>query len=85
MATYRILYWQEIPSQIAATDEDSEVNLPMSQRFLNRIDEIALSRGMQGADDYLAQWQWSAEEERAGTAQQVAEAVRSELEAQARW
>ena len=34
-----------------------------------------------GADDYLAQWKWSEEEEREGSAQEVAEALKAELEA----
>jgi hypothetical protein len=85
MATYRILYWQEIPSQIAAADDDDEVKLPMPGKFFDHIDAIALARGLHGTDDYLAQWNWGDEEERAGTAQEVAEAVKSELEANANW
>lgn len=85
MATYRILYWQEIPSQIRAEDEDGDVNLPMPPKFMARIDALAAARGLQGADDYLAQWRWSDEEEREGSAQDVAETVCRELEAQADW
>jgi hypothetical protein len=50
---------------------------------MERIDQLASQRGLQQSDDYLAQWRWSAEEEREGSAQEVAEAVRSQLEA--RW
>ena len=81
MATYRILYWQEIPSQIRAEDDADEVNLPMDARFMERIDLMAARRGLQGQDEFLAQWNWSEEEEREGTAQNVAEAVKRELEA----
>jgi hypothetical protein len=83
MATYRILYWQEIPSQVVASDDDGEVSLPMPQTFLERIDEAALARGLAGGDDYLAQWNWGDDEDRAGSAQDVAEAVISELQGQA--
>jgi len=55
----------------------------MPARFLERIDEQALRRGLHDSDDYLAQWNWSEEEEREGTAAEVAEAVKAELEA--RW
>lgn len=85
MATYRILYWQEIPSQIVASDDDGEVSMPMPQRFLERIDEIAVARGLSGGDDYLAQWNWGDDEDRNGSAQEVVEAVLAELEANANW
>ncbi len=81
MATYKILYWQEIPSQIKAEDDEDEVSLPMPNRFIVRIDQLAMQRGLQDADEYLAQWRWSEEEEREGSAREVAEAVQAELEA----
>ena len=80
MATYKILYWQEVPSQIKAEDADDEVTLPLSPIFLARIDQLAMERGLQDSDDYLAQWKWGQEEERAGSAREVAEAVRTEIE-----
>jgi len=80
MATYKILYWQEIPSQIKADDGADEVSLAMPPRFMELIDHCALKRGLHSADDYLAQWSWSEEEERDGTAAEVAEAVMAELE-----
>ena len=61
MATYKILYWQEIPSQIKAEDDLDEVTLPLDRKFMERIDQLAAKRGLQGADDYLAQWNWSDE------------------------
>ena len=85
MATYRILYWQEVPSQIRAEDENGEVSLPLPQKFMVRIDALAAARGLEGADDYLAQWRWSDEEEREGSAQEVADALARELEAQTDW
>jgi hypothetical protein len=85
MTTYKILYWQEVPSQIKAEDETDEVTLPMPGRFMERIDQLAAQRGLQASDDYLAQWKWSEEEEREGAAEDVAEAVKAELEAKAEW
>ena len=81
MAIYRILYWQEVPSQIKAEDELDEVTLPLSARFLARIDQLAMERGLHDGDDYLAQWRWGDEQERAGSAHDVAAAIRAELEA----
>jgi len=85
VATYTILYWQEVPSQIKAEDEVDEVTLPLDPRFMERIDQLASQRGLQGTDDYLAQWRWSEPQEREGSAEEVAEAVKRELEAAADW
>ena len=85
MATYKILYWQEVPSQIRVEDESGDVSVELPQRFMVRIDALAAQRGLSSADDYLAQWRWSDEEDRDGTAQEVAEALLAELEAQADW
>ena len=82
MATYRILYWQEVPSQIKAEDAEDDVTVPLPERFLAIIDRLAMERGLADADDYLAQWQWSEEQERDGPARAVAEAVALELESQ---
>ena len=85
MATYKILYWQEIPSQIKVEDDLDDLTVPMPDRFQERIDLMAARRGLQDADSYLAQWKWSEEEDRQGSAEEVAEAVRLELEAKADW
>jgi hypothetical protein len=85
MATYRVLYWQEVPSQVRAEDEEGDVNLELPPKFMARIDSLAAARGLTGTDDYLAQWRWSDEQEREGSAEEVARAVRDELEAAAGW
>lgn len=81
MAFYQILRWQEIPSQIKAWDDFDEVRVELSQKFVAKIDQTAQSKGLTGTDEYLEQWQWSDEAERQGTAAEVAEAIRVELEA----
>jgi hypothetical protein len=85
MATYKVLYWQEIPSQIKAEDDSDDCTVLMPDRFQERIDLMAAKRGLQDSDSYLAQWKWSDEEDREGSADEVAAAVRAELEAQADW
>ena len=91
MATFKVLYWQEVPTQVRAEDaeddedDEDEVTLPLAARFLERVDRLAAQRGLSGSDDYLAQWRWSEEEDRDGSARDVAEAVKAELEAQAGW
>ena len=79
MAIYKILYWQEIPTQVKAEDEDEDVSLMLDGKFMQQVDILAAKRGLQAADDYLAQWKWSEDEERVGPARDVAEAVKAEL------
>ena len=81
MTTYKILYWQEIPTQIKAEDDMDDVTVMLDDKFMKQVDILAAQRGLQSADDYLAQWKWSEGEEREGSAQEVAEAVKAELEA----
>ncbi len=78
---FRILYWQEIPTQIKVEDEADDVTVMLDEKFMKQVDILAAKRGLQSADDYLAQWKWSEEEEREGSAQEVAEALKAELEA----
>ena len=84
MALFQVLYWQDIPSQIKAWDDFDEIKMELSQRFADRIDRCAQSQGLTAADDYLAQWKWSEQQERPGIAQEVAEAVKKELESTAK-
>ncbi len=81
MATYKILSWQEIPTQIKVEDDLDDVTVMLSDRFMQQVDILAAKRGLQDADSYLAQWKWSEEEEREGSASEVAEALKAELEA----
>jgi Virulence factor len=81
--TYRVLYWQEIPSQIKAEDDQEEVTVSLDPRFMEQIDQMAAKRGLTESDDYLAEWHWSDEQQRDGSAQDVANAVKAELEAAA--
>jgi hypothetical protein len=80
MASFQILYWQDIPSQVKAWDDFDEIKLELAPRFADRIDRAAQAQGLTSTDDYLAQWKWSAAEERGGTPEEVAQAVKVELE-----
>lgn len=84
MARYRILAWREIPTQVQATDATGAVaRRPMPRWFMQEISRITMREGLAGTDDYLAEFAWSEEAERDGTAVEVAEAVMVELAA--RW
>ena len=80
MTKYKILYWQGIPSQVRATDENGRVNRPLPKRFQEAIDEAAMSLGKIGSDAYTDGFQWGEELEHPGTAEETAEAIAGELD-----
>lgn len=82
MAIFKVLYWQEVPTQIKAEDETEDVTVTLDERFMTQVDLLAAKRGLQSMDDYLAQWKWSEEAERKGSAREVADALKAEFEAQ---
>jgi Virulence factor len=81
MARIRVTYWQEIPVLVTARDGADEVTVPLSQRFQELVDAVAMQAGVGDAAAYLAGWRTGPEEERAGPAAAAAGAVAAELEA----
>ena len=81
VATYKILKWKEIPTQIRVDDESDTVTVMLDDRFMKLIDAQAMKDGSTEADTFLDAWHWSEEEEREGSAQEVAEALKAEIEA----
>lgn len=80
MAIYQVLYWKDIPSVVQASDGGGTVKVQLSERFQALIDLRAMELGMAGTDAYLEQWEHGDEQERSGTAREVAETVAAELE-----
>jgi hypothetical protein len=82
MARYRILSWRGIPAQLKVYPESGRPrSIPLPDWFSQEIDRVAMREGLVGTDEYLALWQWSGDEERPGTADEVAAALVAELEA----
>jgi hypothetical protein len=81
MATYRVVAWKNIPAVVEAADAAGQVTRPLSDRFQALIDSVATQLGLHEEDAYLEHWGRSDDEERAGSAHEVAEAVAAELEA----
>lgn len=80
MVKYQILYWKHIPAQVKVSEEGKRpISRPMPDRFQVEIDRIATQEGLTGTDDYLNQWRWTPRKERAGTAEEVADALIREL------
>lgn len=80
MAYYQILSWQNIPSQIKVWDDFDEIKLELDSRFIVKIDIAAKVQNLTDNENYLAQWNWSEEQEREGDADVVAEIIKKELE-----
>jgi hypothetical protein len=80
MATYRILYWHDIPSQVRVDDEEGRVSKPLPERFQLAIDEAAMRAKKIDDDSYLEGFRWSEEKQRAGTAEVVAAQVLEEID-----
>ena len=80
MATYRVMSWRGIPSQVKLTDDTgATVSLLLPPFFLQEIDRVAMAEGLIDSDEYLESWTWSEEATRAGSAQEVAEAIAEEV------
>jgi 5-methyltetrahydrofolate--homocysteine methyltransferase len=77
---FQILYWQDIPSEVKVWDDFDEVRVNLPSRFADRIDASAQKQGHIQADAYMSQLRWSDEAERPGAPDEVAQAIKSELE-----
>ena len=80
MARYQIVSWKGIPAAVEARDEADTVTVQLSERFQMLIDSVAMQLGLHDSDAYIELWTREAQQERAGTAQPVAEAIAAELE-----
>ena len=81
MALYRVIHWRQIPSLVEAFDGDEVVRVPLSQRFQDLIDAVAVREGASESEAYLDGWGQGPDLDRTGPARAVAEQVAGELEA----
>lgn len=80
MASYQVMYWKHIPSQVKAWEGDTQVKRMMPGRFQVAIDAFAMKDGSTDMDSYLEGWSWGPVEERAGSPDDVLAAVVAELD-----
>jgi 5-methyltetrahydrofolate--homocysteine methyltransferase len=78
---FQILYWQDIPSEVKAWDDFDEIKINLPEKFIRRIDASAQKQGLISEDAYSAHLRWSEPVERAGSPQDVAQAISDELSA----
>jgi hypothetical protein len=77
----RVLYWRDIPVQVTAREGADEVTVPLTPRFQELVDAVAVQTGTTDSEAYLAGWHHGPEEERPGSAQEAAHAAADRLEA----
>lgn len=80
VARYRIIQWRDLPSLVEAVEGDDTARVPLSQRFQDLIDAVAMRDGASESETYLEGWAPGPESERPGGAEAVARAVAAELE-----
>ena len=80
MATYQILYWQEIPSFVEARDGDEVKKVQLSDRFQALIDEAAMRRKIAGTYVYLEEWNKGKQVEQDGNVEDIANTVTQKIE-----
>ncbi len=82
MTEYIVVYWKDVPSSVQAGEGDDAVRLPLSARFQQLIDIVAMRQGLTSSVDYLAHWEKRHGGSRPGPPSEVAAEVAGELEAQ---
>ena len=80
MTSYQILYWQKVPTQVKAWDDFDEIKIELDPKFMVEVDKVAQKSGITDSEDYLAQWNWSEEMEKEGEVEDVAQAIKEEIE-----
>jgi hypothetical protein len=80
MASYQVMFWKHIPSQIKAWEGDTQAKRMLPDRFQAAIDAYAMKDGSTDMDAYLDGWRWGPVEERAGSPDEVAAALFAELD-----
>ncbi len=82
VARVRITYWRDIPVLVTARDGGEEATVPLSPRFQELVDLVAMQAGLSESEAYLAEWRTGPEEERRGSPPAVASEIAAAIEAQ---
>jgi hypothetical protein len=81
MASYQVMFWKHIPSQVMAWEGDVKAKRMLPDYFQATIDAYAMKDGSTGMDAYLEGWHRGPVEEREGTPEDVIDALIEELTA----
>ena len=80
MARYQILYWEHIPLGVKATDVNGTVRENLPARFQEAVENASTRAGHDSAAAYTSMFKWGKEQERDGTAKEVAAVVAKQLD-----
>ena len=80
MARYQILYWEHIPLGVKATDVNGTVRENLPARFQEAVEHASYRAGHSSAAAYTSMFKWGKEQEREGSAKEVAQSVAKELD-----
>lgn len=83
MTKYRVTYWRDIPQSFVVEGDGRTVKRQLSQKVQNKIDAYAMAIGATSATDYAKEYKRGDWIERDGSPEEVADALLSELEADA--
>ena len=83
MARYRIMYWKDIPQSFTVEGDGQTVKKELSLKVQNKIDAYAMAIGALSTTDYAKAYKRGQWTERAGAAEEVANALLVELEEEA--
>jgi hypothetical protein len=81
VASYQVMFWKHIPSQVKAWDGGTEAKRMLPDRFQAAIDAFAMKDGSTDMDAYLEGWRWGPVEERHGSPEEVLAGVLADLDA----
>jgi len=83
MTKYRVMYWKDVPQSFTVEGEGKTIKKELSQKVQNKIDAYAMAIDATSTTDYAKQYKRGQWIEREGSAEEVAEALLAELEAEA--
>jgi hypothetical protein len=81
MASYQVMFWKHIPSQVKAWEGQAELKRMLPDYFQAAIDAYAMKDGSTEMDAYLDGWAWGPVHERGGSPETVLKSVIDELTA----
>jgi hypothetical protein len=81
MASYQVMFWKHIPSQVMAWEGEEKAKRMLPDYFQAAIDAYAMKDGSTDMDAYLEGWHRGPIEERHGTPEEVIDALVEELTA----